>query len=222
VRGSDTPEKRELEAVRIWRAAEQRLYPAVLSWPEGYDRYLSVVRAIADELGPVGGIGELVDSFDRAPEIASGAARARSLPTAGLDLELAAGAAFCLRHRELLADERRREMRLRIEAARTQGDSWVVLGERRPFEEMPFPPWRTLHMHLPEGTGLHLWAEESLDSDYGVEFGVEVVRLDPETGQWQSDEPAVVRQTFSEYERWQQAVTELKARYEPAPSNRTF
>ncbi|HEX2052196.1 MAG TPA: hypothetical protein VHJ78_00535 [Actinomycetota bacterium] len=209
-----TPDRRELEAVRQWRAAEQRLYPAVLNWPEGYDRYLSLVRAIVDELGSVGSVGDLVDLFDRVTEIASGAARARSVPTAGLDLDLAAGAAFCLRHREVVAEDRRREAIRRIEAARAGGQTWVSLDDARPWEEMPFPPWRTIEMHLPDGTGLHLWAEESLDSDWGVEFGVEVVRLDPETGQWRANEPVVARQTFTEYERLQEAVAELKARYD--------
>jgi hypothetical protein len=69
-------------------------------------------------------------------------------------------------------------------------------------------------MHLPEGTGLHFWAAESLDSPSGVEFGVEVLKLDPETGAWLSEEPVEHRQTFWEYLPWEEAGQKLRARYE--------
>ena len=201
------------EAVRRWRAAEQRLYPAVVSSPEGYDRYVALVRAVTDELGSVRSTEALVDAYVDGVDIAADAARSHMLPTEGLDLDLALGAAFCLRYRELVAETRREEVQRRVSEAMAQGEEWVVIREAPPWLQSPFPPWRRLEMHLPEGNGLHTWVEESL-GDEGVEYGVEVVKLDPGTGRWLSGQPVVDRQTFSEYSVWQDAVEALKARYD--------
>jgi hypothetical protein len=210
---SGNPSKlKQEQAVRRWRAAEQRLYPAVFASPEGYDRLVALVRAVSDELGSVRSTEALVDAYDQGVDIAAGAARSHMLPTEGLDLDLVLGAAFCLRYREVVAETRREEIQRRVAEARDGGQEWVSLEETRAWLQSPFPPWRTMEMHLPEGTGLHSWAEESLDSE-GVEYGVEVVPLDPRTGQWLVGRPALDRQTFSEYGLWQEAVDELKARY---------
>lgn len=201
------------EAIRRWRAAEQRLYPAVLSSPEGFDRYVALVRAVSDELGSVRSVESLVDAYDEGVDIAAGAAHRHMLPTEGLDFDLVVGAAFCLRYREVVAETRREEIQGRIGEAMARGQKWVMLQETRPWLQSPFPPWRRLEMHLPEGTGLHMWVEEALD-DVGVEFGVEVVRLDPQTGKWLDGQPVLDRQTFSDYGLWQESVEGLRARYD--------
>jgi hypothetical protein len=203
------------EAVRRWRAAEQRLYPAVVSSPERYDRYVALVRAVTDELGSVRSMEALVDVYVDGVDIAADAARSHMLSTGGLDLDLALGAAFCLRYRELVAETRREEIQRRVDEAVAQGEDWVVIKEAPPWLQSPFPPWRRLEMHLPEGNGLHTWVEESL-GDEGVEYGVEVVPLDPRTGQWMSGGSATDRRTFSDYRVWQDAVEALKARYDGA------
>jgi len=200
------------EAVRRWRAAEQRLYPAVVSSPEGYDRYVALVRAVTDELGSVRSTEALVDVYVDGVDVAAAAARSH-MSTEGLDLDLALGAAFCLRYRELVAETRREEVQRRVEEAVARGEEWVVIKEAPPWLQSPFPPWRRLEMHLPEGNGLHTWVEESL-GDEGVEYGVEVVPLDPRTGQWVSGGSVTDRRTFSDYQVWQDAVEALKARYD--------
>lgn len=212
---SDNPILKQHEAVRRWSAAEQRLYPALVSSPAGYDRYMTLVRGICDELASVRSVEALVDAYGEGAGIAAGAARTRTLPIEGLDLDLAVGAAFCLRYREVLAETRRAEAVLRIAVARERGEAWVALDEVRPWLERPFPPWRSIHMHLPDGVGLHLWAEESLeDEGDGIEYGIEVVRLDPETGRWLGNEPATDKQTFSDYHSWQDGIDALKAGYD--------
>lgn len=184
-----------------------------MSSPAGYERYMSLVRGICDDLGSVRDVEALVDAFDEGLDIAGRAAEARSLPTQGLDVELVVGAAFCLRYREVLAETRRDAMKQRIDQARARGDRWVDLEGSRPFLQMPFPPWRSIEMQLSDGTGIHAWVEESLnETGDGFEFGVEVVMLDPQTGGWLSDTPAGERQTFSDYRRWQEAIESLKAR----------
>ncbi|MEX0790513.1 MAG: hypothetical protein WD178_07040, partial [Actinomycetota bacterium] len=185
------PKLKQQEAIRRWNTAEQQLYPALLSSPAGYERHMSLVRGICDELGPVRDIGALVDAFDEGLDIARTAAEARSLSTEGLDLELVVGAAFCLRYREVLAEVRREAMKQRIDEALARDDLWVDLEGSPPFLHMPFPPWRRIEMRLPDGTGIHSWVEESLDgSGDGFEYGVEVVELDPQTGGLLSDAPA--------------------------------
>lgn len=159
-------------------------------------------------------VEDLVETYDRGAEIAACAARARNLPVEGLDLDLAAGAAFCLRHREVAAEQRRDRSRSRVREARARGEAWVVIDEPRPWLEHPFPPWRSVHMHLPDGVGLHIWVEESLDSVSGMEFGVETVELDPESGQWLDGRAPADTRTFHEYGPWQQAIAQLKARYD--------
>lgn len=199
------------EAVRRWRAAEQRLYPAVVSSPEGYDRYVALVRAVTDELGSVRSTEALVDVYVDGVDLAAVAARSH-MSTEGLDLDLALGAAFCLRYRELVAETRREEVQRRVDESVARGEEWVVIKEASPWLQSPFPPWRRLEMHLPEGNGLHTWVEESL-GDEGVEYGVEVVPLDPRTGHWVSGGSVTDRRTFSDYHVWQDAVEALKARY---------
>lgn len=201
------------EAIRRWSEAEQKLYPALLSSPASYERHMSLVRSICDELGSVRDVEALVDAFDEGLDIAAAAADARSLPTQGLDVELAVGAAFCLRYREVLAETRRDAVIRRVEEGRARGDGWVELEGSRPFLEMPFPPWRSIEMRLSDGSGIHSWVEESLETTGGgFEYGVELIKLDPQTGGWLSDTPDEERQTFSDYQVWQQAIDSLKAR----------
>lgn len=210
---SGNPKLKQQEAVRRWNAAEQQLYPALLSSPAGYERYMSLVRGICDELASVPDVEALVDAYDEGLDIATAAAEARALPTQGLDVELAVAAAFCLRYREVLAETRRDAMKKRIDEARARGDLWVDLEGSPPFLSMPFPPWRSVEMRLSDGTGIHAWVEESLDeTGDGFEYGAEVVKLDPQTGAWLSGAPAGQRQTFSDYQLWQQAIESLKAR----------
>lgn len=212
---SGNPKLKQQEAVRRWSAAEQRLYPALMSSPAGYDRYLALVRGICDDLGSVPDVESLVDAYGEGLDIAAGAASRRTLPVEGLDLDLAVGAAFCLRYREILAETRLREIEHRVVEARARGDGWVVLEGTRPWLEMPFPPWRNVEMHLPEGTAIHTWAEESLDdTGDGIEYGLEIVQLDPQTGRWLTDSPATDRKTFSDHSQWQDAIVALKAGYD--------
>jgi hypothetical protein len=197
-------------AIRRWEAAEQRLYPALMAWPEGYERSIALARAVADELGCVRTTESLADAYAQGVNITAAAARRHMLPTDGIDLELVAGAGFCLRYREIVTETQREEVARIVGEARARGQEWVVIHEARPWQQRPFPPWRRVEMHLPEGTGLHEWVEESLEGA-GVEFGVEIVPLDPKTGRWLADHPIGDRRMFSDYEAWREEVDRLKA-----------
>jgi hypothetical protein len=113
----------------------------------------------------------------------------------------------------VLAETRREDVRRRIEQAKARGDRWVELEGSRPFLEMPFPPWQSIQMRLPDGTAIHSWVEESLnETGDGFEFGVEVIALDPQTGTLLGSSRAAGRQTFNDYQAWQQEIESLKAR----------
>ena len=199
------------EALRKWTTAEQRLYPLALAWPEGFERHVALVRAVADSLGSVRTVVALVDAYVDRATITAAAAADRLLQTRGLDLELAAGAAFCMRHREITVESRQQESAERIAGAAGRGDAWVVIEETRSPTGIPYPPWRKMEMHLPEGTGLHQWVEEILEAD-GVEFGVELVRLDPQTGRWLAEQPVRERVVTRDFQEWKDTVARLKAR----------
>lgn len=201
------------EAAGRWRAAEQRLYPIVILWPEGYERYLSLIRAVADELRSIRTAEGLADAYAGGVELASSVALREALPTEGLELELAMGAACCLRYREVCAEMRREEAARRVGEARAQRREWVMVDEPRPWQDAVIPPYRRMDMHLPEGTGFHVWVEQSPDQA-GLEYGVEVVQLDPTTGEWLAQDPVLERRTFSERGAWEEAVEALKARWE--------
>lgn len=199
------------EALRRWRTAEQRLYPLALAWPEGFERHVTLVRAVADSLGSVRTVEALVDAYGDRATITAAAAADRLIHTQGLDLELAAGAAFYLRHREITSESRWDESAERIAGAAGRGEAWVLIEETRSPTGIPYPPWRKMEMHLPEGTGLHQWVEEILEAE-GVEFGVELVTLDPRTGRWLAEEPVRERAVTREFQEWTQTVARLKAR----------
>lgn len=204
------------ETVRRWRVAEERLYPVVMLRPEVYQRYIELVRAVADELWSYVTPESLVAAYAKAPEIVAAVIARFGTAVDDLDVGLLAGAAFSLRYREVVADRNRKEAVERLEAARARGDEWVVLYEtgRRPAGRPPIPPYRRLEMHLPDGLGLHVFVEVDPETANPV-YGVERVRLDPATGDWvdEGETDAASRQSFPTPERWQSAVEALRQLY---------
>jgi hypothetical protein len=73
-------------------------------------------------------------------------------------------------------------------------------------------------MHVPSGVGLHAFVELGPEMDR-PRFGVEVLQLDPRTGDPVSDSapPAEVR-TYGERDRWEDAVEELRRRIGGGPA----
>lgn len=87
----------------------------------------------------------------------------------------------------------------------------MVVFETGGAAGFPFPPYRKLEMHLPDGMALHSFVELDADMDRPV-FGVEVVRLDPQTGAGVPEtEPSQEPLRFSEREPWESALVELRA-----------
>ena len=198
--------------IGLWMAAEDRLHPLVLAQPEIYERYLRLVRIIADELRSARTPEHLAEAYARAPEIVDAAIVRGGIATGGMDLQLATGAAFAVRYREVLAEIRSDEAARRVSAAKERGDGWVVVYEDGGAGGRGLPPYHRLEMHLPDGRGLHAFAE--LDGEMARPvYGVEAVRLDPETGSGLvgAEAPSEAL-TFDEPGPWEAAVEELRAR----------
>jgi len=199
------------EIIGRWTAAEDRLHPLVLAQPETYERYLQLVRAVADALDDARTREQLVEAYGRARAIVEATIAREGITADGLDLGLVAGAAFGLRYREVIAELRKDEVKRRLAAAGDHGDRWVVVHETGLAGGFPSSAYRKLEMHLPDGMALHSFVELDADMDRPV-FGVEVVKLDPKTGGGVPAKEAPPEPlTFSEREPWEAAVEELRA-----------
>ncbi len=199
------------EPARRWVEAEDRVHPIAVASPETYERYLEVVGAIADELGSIATRAQLVEADRSAGAIAERAIARAGISAEGLDLRLAAGAAFAMRDRALAVEERGREAARRVTAAENRGDEWVVVEESG---DGAMTPYRRLEMHLPDGAGLVCSVDADLEGGPTV-YRVQVVGLDPRTGRGldrarQGEAPL----TFSKRDPWQEAITELRARFQ--------
>jgi hypothetical protein len=195
------------ELVLAWRRGEERLYPVVMVRPELYEWYVRLVRAIADELGDVRSEDALVNAYRERSSLAEDVAVRLELPLSELDLPLARDAAFCLRHRDLVGELQREEARRRVERAREAGEEWVVVFEQslRGFQ----PPYRLVEMHVRSGRSIHSFVEQSADTARPV-FGVEVIRLDPMSGDWMPDAEPEAREEFDDPDVWRARVDALR------------
>jgi hypothetical protein len=195
------------ELVAAWEAAEARLYPIVMTRPEVYGRALSVVREIVAELAPYGTVEGLAGAFDRAAEIAGQAIERSGVPTDGVDLGLAAGCAFALRYRAVLAAAARAASLTRIEEARASGQAWVLIAESGDPDAGPF---HRVELHL--GQGVCVQRTIGLDAEMGAPtFAVEAFAADPRTGDRLGDaEPVVPAAEYGSRREWEEAVERVR------------
>src|SRR6188472_1708320 len=90
------------DAITAWRRAEARVYPTVMVDAAMYEQYLTMVRAVADELSDVATEDDLVPAWEERRELASAVVAAHAPPMrAFMDLDAVRDAAFCHRHREI-------------------------------------------------------------------------------------------------------------------------
>jgi hypothetical protein len=209
-----------VELVERWNLAERRLYPVVLARPDLYERYVALVRAMADGLGEVSTPAALAAAFGEAVPLAARTADRRGIATAELDLDVAAGAAFALRYREVKAAAARGAVAARIKEATAKRERWAVLQEP-PAGQAPDPfggaVSSRVELHVPTGVAIHSFVE--LDPDtYQPRYGVEAARLDPVSGELARDEePVVPPRTFDDRAAWERAVAALRRACEAGP-----
>jgi hypothetical protein len=203
-----------VELVERWNVAERRLYPMVMARPDLYERYLALVRALADDLGDLSTPEALAVAFGEAVARAARTAARAGIPADQLDLDLAAGAAFALRYREVKAAAERAAVAARIREATVKGEHWVVLQEAAGGQAAPDPFGSAVssrvELHIPTGVAIHSFVE--LDPDtYQPRYGVEAARLDPVSGELaRGQEPIATPRTFDDPAAWERAVTALR------------
>lgn len=207
------------EIVRRWWSAEERLYPVVMVRPDLYERSVSVARAVADRLRSFEEPDQLIDGWEKGSDILAEVVRDQMISTEELDMGLVLGAAFALRYREVLAEKHRRDAIDKIVAAGERGDAWVTVYETAELRDFPTPPYRSLEMRLSDGVALHIFVEVDPETGNPL-FGVEVVQLDPRTGDWVTGaEPLVERATFTDVQSWRAAVEELREAHGREPES---
>jgi hypothetical protein len=200
------------ELIERWSAAERRLYPVVLARPDLYERYLVVVRALADDLVDLSTPAALAAASGAATGRAAAAAARVGVPPSELDLDVAAGAAFALRYREVKADAERAAAAARMEAAAAEGQRWIVLSEAAGQGPDPFAAAVSsrVELYLPTGVAIHSFVELDPDS-FRERYGVEALRLDPAGGgPAGEEEPVAQLRTFDDRAAWERAVADLR------------
>lgn len=194
------------ETIGVWRRAEAKVYPAVMVNEVLYREYVSLVRAVADELTDIDDEDGLVVAWNERPTVALDAVR-RLAPTMRplMDIEAVRAAAFCQRHRDVTREHGKRIAQERLVEARRAGAEWVVL-----FDDVtPFGSHR-LEMHVRSGRALHSSSELPLDAPIPV-YELEVVQLDPADGAWLVDRPPIMPKTrYATHEEWEARIGKAK------------
>lgn len=176
-----------LETAARWQQGEGRLYPAVTTRPDLYQRVVQLVRLTVDRLRGLGpSTGALLAASQRGPEFVAEVLAENGLSGYELDLELVAHAALAMRHREVAAEQAARgRLRLLAEGHRA-GRSWVVLEERGVPAGDPFLPYTRLEAEV--ATGRALLVTASPDEEFrSVVHAVTPMRLDLDTGAVEDD-----------------------------------
>jgi hypothetical protein len=196
------------DAIAAWRRAEARVYPSVMVDAAMYEQYLTMVRAVADELSDVATEDDLVTAWDERRELASAVVAAHAPPMrAFMDLDAVRDAAFCHRHREITRSRGKEIARERLEQARRERAEWVVL-----FDDVTPLGSHRLEMHVRSGRGMH--ASCKRDIDRPAIYSLEVVQLDPRTGTWLLDEPPLMpAQTYGTPEEWEARIEQARATF---------
>jgi hypothetical protein len=173
-----------------------------------YEQYLTMVRAVADELSDVATEEDLVTAWEERRELASAVVAAHAPPMrAFMDLDAVRDAAFCHRHREITRSRGKEIARERLEQARRERAEWVVL-----FDDVTPLGSHRLEMHVRSGRGVH--ASCKRDIDRPASYSLEVVQLDPRTGTWLLDEPPLMpAQTYSTPEEWEARIEQARATF---------
>ncbi len=196
-------------AIAAWRKAEGRIYPTVMVNATLYQEYVTVVRAIAEELGDVRTEDDLVVAWHERRELARQVID-RDAPSMGqlMDRDAVRDAAFCHRHREVTREQGKVLAAQRLEEAKRTQAEWVML-----FEDVTPLGAQRLEMHVRSGRALHTSATLPLDGTR-PSWELEVVQLDPNDGAWLLDKPPLVpNQTFDRQDEWEARIQQARAAF---------
>jgi hypothetical protein len=193
-------------AVAAWRRAEAVVYPSVMVNAVLYEQYVTVVRAIKDQLRDVHSEDELVRTWHEQRGLGAETVQRLSPSMAALmDAAAVRDAAFCQRHRETMMENAKAIARARLVQARRTGAPWALL-----FEDVtPFGSHR-LEMHVRSGRAIH--ASAKTEPEGPATYELEVVQLDPRYGAWLLDKPPLLpAMKFSRHDEWQARIAQARA-----------
>jgi hypothetical protein len=194
-------------AIAAWRRAEGKIYPTVMVNATLYQEYITVVRAIAEELGDVRTEDDLVSAWHERHELAREVID-RTAPSMAqlMDRGAVRDAAFCHRHREVTREQGKAIARRRLEQAKRADAEWVVL-----FEDVTPLGAQRLEMHVRSGRALHTSADLPVDGTR-PHWELQVVQLDSADGAWLLDRPPILpKQTFDRKDEWEARIQQARA-----------
>lgn len=147
-----------------WRAAEDRLYPALMADPAAYQRTVAATQAVLEELRRRAPDLDALVMAEAAPEKIVAAACPAGSPVPA-DVLVAAAAA--MRDRELAAEQAGRRRTAAVDAAREAGAAWAVLdGPATPAE---LADGRHVALHLDSGSAVEATVDPwSREEPYGL------------------------------------------------------
>jgi hypothetical protein len=180
-----------------WLAAEQSLYSLGGGDVGRYERAVTLVRAVVDELRGTDSTTALVDMWPEAGTIVANAAERAGVSLGSLPIDQVAGAGFALRHSALRDAESRFARAGLIAAARAESAEWVVLHETGDPLAGFADPYGSIRLHL--ASGLAIVAGVQPDQRTGaVAHTLTVVGLDPVNGDLLDDDPGIADLTYSD------------------------
>jgi hypothetical protein len=196
-------------AIAAWRRAEGRIYPTVMVNATLYQEYVTVVRAIAEELADVRTEDDLVVAWAERRDLARQVID-RDAPSMGqlMDRDAVRDAAFCHRHREITREQGKVLAAQRLEEAKRTRAEWVTL-----FEDVTPLGAQRLEMHVRSGRALHTSATLPLDGTR-PSWELEVVQLDPHDGAWLLDKPPLVpNEKFDRQDEWEARIQQARSSF---------
>lgn len=201
-----------------WRTAEATMFSLGDGDVERYERAITLVRAVADELGGVDSTTALVDMWPDCLSIVRAAAERAELTVGSLPPEQIAGCAFAIRHAELHAEEVRRARMSRVAAARGEGADWVLLHESGDLLAGFADPYGSTRMHVASGLAIVARVQPDLTTGAAMRT-LTVVRLDPTTGDLVDADPGVADVAYSDCASFRSGETALRVLVEEAAAN---
>ena len=177
--------------------------------PHQYEVNLTLVRAMTDDLSGITTVDELIAAYEDRAERLAGAVDRLSVaaPTAEVG-DLVADAAFQNRYRELPSERQQTDAVRRIAAAGA-GPAWVLLGEFGEDGAGVATGFRRIEMRVPDGLGMHSYIDIDATTFLPL-YGIEILQLDPDTGEFAGSHARPERQEFTDREEWLAAIKAIK------------
>ncbi len=192
-----------------WRASEAKLYPMILVSPHQYETNLSLVRAMTDDLSEVTSVDDLVGEYERRTDwLAASADRLEVAAPSAVVSPLLMDAAFLNRYRELPAEHQQAEAARRIARA-GGGPGWVTLAETGDDGPSAATGFRRVEMRVPDGLGMHTYVDIDPTTFLPL-YGIEIMRLEPATGEHLGTDARPERRQFTDREQWLAAIAAVK------------